>query len=491
MLNKQFSLKGFNFPSPQSLKLRASEGSRLWSLRRAVLGIEVCGTSLYLACVQPGLLGVQVVATAVIANFPELKPEEFQRRISEFLEPLKGEKPIVAVGLARREVIVRLLNLPRMARKSLKEALTLQVEMFKPTDSERYGWDASFVAEDKQLAASLVLAPLATVERFANLFAQAGYPISTFTVSQFSILHLYRGSRARRTTERLILLDARGSKMELALLEGEKLVYTRGIDLPDGNVSPEQAVIAEIQRAVSTLRWQGGAPATVSLCGSVPESLERALEKFGPVDQLETRLRSGGLGVATPLREWIGAVSVALAGLGRGRGSYRLNLLPAELRQPRQHWQHLPTYALLAANALLLVTMGLRTPIQNYVLLRQYRKEIASLQPRVDEMKMVLEKDKQFRQTLILVEEFKKRGRQPFDALSDVAQRLPQDAWLNVFTWRKGQIELVGSAKSASMLLPLMQASPQFAEVKFNGALTQDSSGMERFRLEMRMKEKQ
>jgi general secretion pathway protein L len=427
----------------------------------------------------------------MISNFLELKPEELRVKLGKFLARLKGEKPIVALGLSRRDVIVRLLNLPRMARKPLREALTLQVEMFKPTDSEQYSWDTSNIVEDKQLAVSLVLAPLPALEHLASLFAQAGYPISVLTVSQFSILHLYLNTRPQLSTERLILLDALGSNMELAFLDGEKLVYSNAIDLPDSNVSPEQAVIAEIQRAVSTLRWHVGAPVCVSLCGAVSESLEEALRRFGTVDHFETRLRSGGLDMAVALGEWIGAVSVALAGIRRRRGSYRINLLPAERRPVRQHWQQLPLYALLAANALLLAALGLRTPIQNYELLHQYRKETASLKPQVEEMNAVLEKDKQLRQTLILLEDFKKHGRQPLDALSDLTQRLPQDAWLNMFTWRKGQIDLMGTAKSASTLLPLIQASPQFSEVKFNGALTKDAAGMDHFRLEMRMREKQ
>ncbi len=65
---------------------------------------------------------------------------------------------------------------------------------------------------------------------------------------------------------------------------------------------------------------------------------------------------------------------------------------------------------------------------------------------------------------------------------------LPADAWVNFLTYRQGQLELIGMAKSASALLPLLQASPQLEDVKFNGALTRDPSGAERFRLQMKLK---
>jgi Tfp pilus assembly protein PilN len=491
MFNNRFFPKAFGTwnPKPRPWKLRSSLSSHHWSFRRTVLGVEIRGSSLFLACVHPGLVGVGLAGTRVIPNFSELKPRELQERLSDFLKPLKADDPVLVLGLPRCEVIVRLLSLPSAARKSVEEALALQVEMFKPTDTERFCWDATFVTQKMQLSASLALAPHVTVERLANLFAEANYPITCVTVSQFSLIHLYLRSAQQHISPRLVLLDSKGSDLELAVLEGEKLVSSRAFSLLNGNVPPEQAVLSEIQQAVSTLRWHEGEKPTILLSGAVPEPVKRALGKLGPVEHFEARLRREGMIADTHLGEFLGAVAVAVAGIGRGRRHFRLNLVPRELRPSRHRWHRLPTYALVGANAALLLAIGLRTPVQNLVLLHQYQKQIAGLRQRTDEMKGVLQKDKDLRQRLMLLEEFEQRGRQPLDALDEVAQRLPQEAWLNLFTWRKDQIELVGAAKSASSLLSLFQASQHFEEVKFNGALTEDSSGMERFRLQMRTKE--
>jgi len=377
-----------------------------------------------------------------------------------------------------------------VARKSLQEAVALQAEMFKPTDTEHFCWDSTFLSADDQVTAGLVMVPRATIERLVNLFAQAGHPINVLNVGQFSLLYLFLRGRQRPATERSILLDFKGSDAELALLEGKKLLYSRGFDVSNGDPSLEKSVVSEIQRAVSTLRWHESAQPTVFLCGSFPEPVETALRKFGPVEHLEARLRPDEHTEGNRPGECLGAVAVAVAGLGRSGSSYRLNLLPAELRPVRHRWHHVPTYTLLAASAFLLVGLMVRRPLQDHFLLRQYQKQIASLKQQTDEMNGILQEDRKLRQELILLEEFQQGGRQPLDALNDVAQRLPQEAWLNLFTYRKGQIELVGSAKSASSLLPLLQASPHFEDVKFEGALTQDPSGVERFRIQMRVKER-
>jgi Tfp pilus assembly protein PilN len=492
MFDKRFSLESLGAwnRNPRPLKLRSSGSSRHWNLRRPILGAEIRGTSLFLACVHPGLVGMTLAGTGVIPNFFELKPAELQDRLRHFLEPLEVDDPVLALGLPRAEVIVRVLSLPPMARKSLEEALHLQVEMFKPTDTEQFCWDANSLPQPTQLSASLALAPQATVERLRNLFSEAGYPISSLTVGQFSLIHLYLRSAQQQLSSRLLLLDHKGSDLELAALEGEKLVASRAFRLMDGNLLPEQKIILELQQALSTLRWHEGEKPAILFSGTIPDSVQQALGDFGTVESFEARLRREGLTVDTRLDELLGAVAVAVAGIGRGRRHYRLNLVPRELRPVRRRWQRLPTYALLGANAVLLLALLLRAPVQNLVLLHQYQKEIARLKLPTDEMKGVLERDKDLRRKLLVLQEFEQHGRQPLDSLNEVATRLPPEAWLSLFTWRKNQIELTGTAKSASSLLSLFQASPQFEDVKFNGALTEDSSGMERFRLQMRAKEK-
>jgi Tfp pilus assembly protein PilN len=214
--------------------------------------------------------------------------------------------------------------------------------------------------------------------------------------------------------------------------------------------------------------------------------MEEALGSLGRVHHLRNWLQAEELSSAQTEEHW-GALALAVDGLS-WMGSYPLNLLPRKLRPARRRWRYAPTYALLAANALLLVAVGLRAPVQERFLVRQYRQEIAGVQQGSNQIEQVLQKEKKLRHRLELLREFQERGGQPLEALTEIAQRLPPDAWLNLFTYRQGQIELMGMGKSASTLLPLLQASPQLEEVKFNGALTRDASGTERFRLQMRLK---
>lgn len=466
-----------------------SRGISRWIPRGPVLGIEVRGTSLFLACIKLGLGRVRMECFGEIPDFASLSPQDLGAGIRDFLKPLNREEVIVALGLPRSEAIVRLFDLPAAARKSLKDAATLQVELYKPGDTEQIDWDTTILDEDQRIAIALVLIPHATVEKFASLFSRAGYPITRLTLTQFSLLHSFLRSSQERDKDRFLVLDCNGVDAELALLEGKKLVYSRSLPLPRRSAATVPEVLGEIRQAYSSLRWNEETKLTVLASGVVPGAVKEALARFGSVDSLEDKVQFEGLS-SHRLQTYLGATAVALSNLSPGRRPYGINLLPARLRVARHHLRRLPTYALLIGNAVLLLACGLRTPVQNVVLLHQYQNEIASLKVRADEMNLVLQKNRDMQQELADLDDFQQRGRKPLDALSEVAQKLPPDAWLNLFSCRQGLVELGGSAKAASPLLPLFQSSPQFQDAKFEGALNQDPSGAERFRLQLRLKEK-
>jgi len=469
---------------------RNSQVLSRWIPRRPVLGAEVDGTSLLLACLKPGLGRAPVSHFGTISDFAALSPEELRAKLQEFLKPLGGEEPLVVLGLPRRECMIRFLNLPATARKSLSEAVSLQVEMYKPTDNETFDWDTVIIDEQQHLAASLVLAPRTTVEKFANLFSRAGYPITRLTATQFAQLNLFLRAEPAKQDKRFLLVDGRNEDVELALLEGRKLVYSRSLPLMRDGAAAASDVLAEIRQAFSSLRWKEQENLVVLVAGDLPAAIELALGALGPIERLKEKIRQRALPEQGGLQRYWGAAAVALSVLIGRRRAYSLNLLPSELRPLRPHSRYLITYALLFLNAVLLLALGLRIPVQNYVLLRQYQKEIAGEKVRAEEMRSLLERERAMREELLALDALQQRGRQPLDALNEIAKMLPQDAWLNIFSCKKGQIELSGSAKAASPLLPLFESSAQFHDVKFNGALTGDTAGAEHFRLQMKLKEK-
>src|ERR1700758_177133 len=90
-------------PQPKPPRVERSARRHSWSLRRAALGIELRGESLYLACVRPGWNRRWLRATAVIDNFAHITGEQLRERIGGLLAEAGVEDPIVVFGLPRRE----------------------------------------------------------------------------------------------------------------------------------------------------------------------------------------------------------------------------------------------------------------------------------------------------------------------------------------------------------------------------------------------------
>src|SRR5262249_14445183 len=164
-------------------------------------------------------------------------------------------------------------------------------------------------------------------------------------------------------------------------------------------------------------------------------------------------------------------------------GDYHLNLLPKTQRPSRRRWQQMPTYALLALNVLLLGALVVRGPLEQHFLLKRYDYELNQMDRQASHVEREIRTAEQLQQQLTVLRDFQQQGRQPLDALSDLAQKLPPDAWVNAFTYHQGQVEVLGLAKSASALVPALKQAPSFEDVQLKGALTRESAG-ERFQMQ-------
>ena len=73
------------------------------------------------------------------------------------------------------------------------------------------------------------------------------------------------------------------------------------------------------------------------------------------------------------------------------------------------------------------------------------------------------------------------------DLLLEVTHLLPDSTWVQQISYEKGRLELRGESSEAYALIPLLEASPLFEDVKFRSTVTQNTrTSRERFHIEMR-----
>lgn len=173
----------------------------------------------------------------------------------------------------------------------------------------------------------------------------------------------------------------------------------------------------------------------------------------------------------------------------------QLNLLPAAPRiaalrpfPPRQ----LANRAAWAL-AVLALTAALVSPFLNLAWQSwQVRAEIAALRPQLqarqasEPMRGLQAAAAQRLQKLQALQAARPPAVLVLEALT---RALPDDAWLTQFNLVDGQIEIVGQARAATALVPLLEAMPMLAGVRFLTPVTRDAaSGRERFHFALLLK---
>src|SRR5579859_6056000 len=98
-------------PRTQRPRVARRARSHGWSLRAATLGLELRGTSLFAACVWPGIGRRWLSVTGVIEDVPQLSTESLREKLRALLAPAGAEDATVVLGLPRRDVMVRHLSL--------------------------------------------------------------------------------------------------------------------------------------------------------------------------------------------------------------------------------------------------------------------------------------------------------------------------------------------------------------------------------------------
>jgi Tfp pilus assembly protein PilN len=76
------------------------------------------------------------------------------------------------------------------------------------------------------------------------------------------------------------------------------------------------------------------------------------------------------------------------------------------------------------------------------------------------------------------------------DVMRELTEQIPESAWLREFRLSGDAVTLTGQADSASALIPLLEESPLFTDVKFLTTIRKDRDGKEVFRIGLTLKKK-
>jgi Tfp pilus assembly protein PilN len=381
----------------------------------------------------------------------------------------------VRFGLSRALATVKALDLPPAAGNQLTGMVAFELERHVPFPPEEVRFDYTLLP-GTPTAPSRVLVTACerrTVEGALRLLEESRLKPAALTVACHDLPTLLgRGSRGGF----VVWAHRAGSAIDLVCLAKGRLHLSRAVP-----ATGEEALASDIEATLALLGWADCdaiwlsgdetdtllvSPALASLAGSVgpPPWSAAAAALLGDLPGAE-----------------IGRATLALAtALGSRRPE--LNLLPVELRPRTFSTGQLVTAGTVSVTALLALGLVLAQGYKQHRYAAKLSDAIHQLDPEVKTVERLSAELAQKKRLLEAVRALEKGDVRALPIMRELADKLPQDAWLRTFTMDKQGLEITGQAAAANQLIPLLENSPSLTRVEFTAPVTK-AGDKEQFRI--------
>ncbi len=396
----------------------------------AGVGVAITGSDLEVAVARVRPSGANLLGRATIRNFHGRPASEWGAEYGAFLKSL-GESRLSATVLApRADVIVRHLALPGVARKDLPTAVALQLDSLHPYGDDEIAWGWSPLDGGAVLVA---IQRRSAVERYVELFAEAGIAVGAVTVSSAAVhaaLRLFGAPPAAF----LAAWPGAGGAVEIYGESPARPAFSAEFDTP-----PERALAL----GMAELRLEPGSQA-FALSGILPKPGRKQLDEAGAP-----------------------AYAAALAGACPWVAPFA-NVLPAERRVSNSRAMFVPTAALAGVLLVCAVAALGYSSIAGRQYVKKIEAEIARLEPEARKAGALDRNIAGARARTRMLDAFRGRTKADLDALNELTKLLPPPVWANNIELMRDSVIINGEAESAATLLKQLDASPHFQNSEFS-----------------------
>jgi Tfp pilus assembly protein PilN len=398
------------------------------------VGIEIRAQDLAVTLTHVRPNGVRIAASTVIRNFRERPAGEWGAEYLRFLKEQGGSHLAATVLAPKREVIVRLIALPGVARKDFDAAVGYQVETLHPygDDDIAFGWQK--ISENG--AALIGIIRRATLDAYMEKFAEAGVAVACFTFSAAALHGAVRLFAEPPAAGLLATAETESGEIEVYGESPSRLVFSAQFDLPPGRAAALAAAELRLPPETEPVRIDQILPAPLGVSGDFDFSRS-------------TMPYAASLAGACP------------------RLAAAANLLAVEKRSSNSRMIFVPT-AILAGLVLLIAgaVFGYsRIEERRYV--AQLEAESARLTPQVKRIAGIDKSLELTRARVRLLDEFRGRSKHDLDALNELTRLLAPPIWTGHIEMTRDSITLAGEAEQAAPLLKLVDSSPFFKDSGF------------------------
>jgi Tfp pilus assembly protein PilN len=392
------------------------------------VGIEVGAADLEVVAARVRFAGIRVLGRQVIPNYASRPASEWGAEYARFLKSMGAGRLSATVLLPRREVIVRQMALPGVAAKDVEGAIRLQLDTLHPFGDDEVSWGWSRL----DFGAVLVgICRQSTIDRYVQLFSEAGIAVCSFTFSAAAVHAAIRLNGHADNTGFVALSRTSSGAVEVYGESAARPVFSAEFD-----TAPQRAAVL----ALSELRLPPETP---------PLALEEVLPKPA-VNPVENDLSRNALPYAT-----------ALAG-ACPRLAPAANVLPAAYRRFNSRAVFIPSLVLAA---LVILAAGGILFYQKYSerhYLAMLQAEINKLSPQKQRADALDRQIDQARARSRVLDQYRAQTRYDLDTLNELTRLVEPPAWTSSIHLTRDSAVLNGQAPQATPLVNILDSSRFF-----------------------------
>ncbi len=438
---------------------------------RASVGIEIRQEDLLISCLKNNFAGNTFTQYARISGYRQRDPEQVRREIDGFFKAGKVSRDNVVLGIPRRDVILRHLDLPKEVEDNLKQVMLYQVQSFEPTDDDKLYYDFALLKNgkaDKKLQVLVAMVRKSTLDAHLASMKQLGIHPTLVTAGSVALASMLVGTLNGSRDKTFFLADLKPDGIEFAVLRGGVLIYNREITKTD-DLPLKQLFLNEMEVAAGKVRLDPEeAIEGIILAGEESDSVVEELREEVPACELMgSRLRfKMPQHNREQLKDAVTSLGLAYAGITRGQ-PMKLNLLPAGLRVRQKRWAYIPTIILGLGLAALGAGFAFRPMVQQQSLIRQLDQELKTLEGPANRVRELRTRMQNLEKRIKSMEEVLNRRDQNLEVLRELTSLLPNDTYLTMYRNQDCNFSLNGQSppSSSSDLIGKLEKSPLLKDV--------------------------
>ena len=394
----------------------------------AGVGIQIGATDLEIAAARVRPSSIHVLGRTTLANFASRPAAEWGMEYAHFLKSLGLQHVSATVLLPRRDIIARHVALPGVAPGDMENAIRFDLDSLHPYGEEEICWGWSPLSKG---AALVGMARKSAIDRYIEMFAEAGIAVASFTFPAAAIHAAIRLNGHSEGAGFIALSRTASGSVEVYGESVARPVFSAEFDL-----TPQRAALL----ALAELRLPPDTAAS---------QLEEVLPKPA-VNPVENDLSRNALPYAT-----------ALAG-ACPRFAPAANVLPREHRRLNSRAMLIPSIALAAVVLLLVGGFWGYSVYADRKYLAALKAEIARFQPRAERASRLDREFDHVEAQVRLLDQYRGQTHADLDALNEVTKLLTPPIWTNNLDLTRDSVRLMGDAPQAAGLVKILDSSPFF-----------------------------